>query len=105
MYKKPVCFLISLILVLPLATSAEALKRYTLPPQNVMSIEQQQAVNPGVSEDVFDRFRQKIKGYSQEEKDRLVDYYRGKIRQARAADNQTAVAYYQRLIGIIKANN
>ena len=107
MYKKIVCVLVYLSMTLPVASSAEALKRYSVPQQEPVSTVRPDAkVLPSyVSEDVYEEFRVKIQNLSQDKKDELVKHFRAKVKQAKRDRNKGAEAYYQRLIGIIETNS
>jgi len=104
MYKNIACALIYLCITLPTASFAEALKKYSVPQQSTISVIQQKkkTSSGNVSDDVYKRFKVKIKDYSPADKDKLVEHFLTKIEKARHDKNKNAVAYYQRLIGILK---
>ena len=106
MYKRIIFVLIYLCITLPAISLAEALKKYSVP-QQILAPTIQQKAKPSsgqVSDDVYLRFKRKIKNYSQDEKDKLVEHFRSKIEKARTNQNKSAVAYYQRLIGILHSS-
>ena len=107
MYKNIGFVLIFMCVTLPSISFSEALKKYSVPQQNTISPIQlkKEASSGQVSEDVYKRFKEKIKNYNQAEKDKLVEHFRNKIEIARQEKNKNAVAYYQRLIGILKSTH
>lgn len=98
------CLFISLSFLLPFASSAAALQKYHIPQQSNDSANQlQEKSNSGfVSEEVYDRFKEKVKDYSTDEKKNLAKHFRNKAKEAELAGDTGAEAYYQRLIGILK---
>ena len=89
-------------LLTPVVLSAGALERYSVP--------QQQMQQPGygkqpgirsVDEDVYTRFRDKVSGYSEAQKEELIKYYSKKKKQAYRDKNYDAVSHYARLIDIL----
>ena len=105
MYKNIACALIYLCITLPTVSFAEALKKYSVPQQTSVIQQKKKTSSGNISEDVYKRFKVKIKNYSQADKDNLVEHFRTKIDAARQANNKNAVAYYQRLIGILKTTH
>ena len=107
MYKNIGCIFIFLCVTLPSISFAAALNKYSIPQQTTIAPIQlkQKSSSTQVSDDVYTRFKEKIKNYDQSEKNKLVEHFRKKIKIARQEKNKNAVAYYQRLIGILKTTH
>ena len=107
MYKNIGCIFIFLCVTLPSTSFAAALNKYSIPQQTTIApIQiQKKASSEQISDDVYIRFKEKIKNYDQAEKNKLVEHFRKKIKIARQENNKSAVAYYQRLIGILKTTH
>lgn len=104
MYRNIISVLIYLSMMLPIISLAAALNKYAVPQQE-SGFQLDRNERPGyVGEDVYKKFMDKIRDYSQEKKDKLVNHFRGQIKKAKKVENTEAVAYYQRLIGILSTN-
>lgn len=105
-HKKIVCVLISLSMVLPVASLAGALERYYVPQQRSEPAAQPEvkARSGGISEDVYTRFKAEIQGYDREKRNKLETQFRTQLKNAMRERNDEAVSHYERLIGILNSD-
>ncbi len=99
MHKKKKCFLICLSILLPTLLFAGALERYTVQQQTGYSVQRKATV----SERVYDDFRKKIRNYTNDQKIKMREYYRNKMKQAVGERNLDAASYYNQLIEILNS--
>ena len=99
MYKAKVYILIYLSMMLPVFLSAAALNKYTAPAQSASSVQTKEVV----SESIYIDFRQQVRGYSHEKKEKMKMYYRKKLKDAKRMKNLDAVSHYERLLGILNS--
>lgn len=97
MFKKRVNILVFLALAAPGALSAGALERYQVPEVSGKSAEIR------VEEKVYTDFRNKVKDYSPEKREKLKAYYRQKMKQAVRERNFDAASHYQKLLDILNS--
>ena len=97
MFKKTVNILISLGLAAPAVLSAGALQRYQVPEMNT------KPATISVEEKVYTDFREKVKGYSPEKREKLKEYYRQKMKQAVRNRDFDAATHYQKLLDILNS--
>ncbi len=97
MFKKSVNLLIFLALAAPAVVSAGALERYQVPEVKSKSAEIR------VEEKVYTDFRNKVKDYSPEKREKLKAYYRQKMKQSVRERNFDAASHYQKLLDILNS--
>ena len=99
MKKAKVYILIYLSMMLPVLLSAAALNKYTAPTQSVTSVQSKATVNKSIYID----FREQVRGYSPEKKEKMKTYYRKKLKESIRRKNLDAAAHYERLLGILNS--
>ncbi len=99
MKKAKIYILIYLSMMLPVLLSAAALNKYTAPAQSTSSVQAKEIVN----ESVYTDFRQKVRNYSPEKKEKMKTYYRKKLKDAIRMKNMDAASHYERLLGILNS--
>ena len=98
MYKTKVYILIFLGMMLPVLLSAAALNKYAAPAQSASSVQ-----TKTVNERIYTDFRQQVRGYSPEKKEKMRTYYRKKLKDAIRMKNLDAASHYERLLGILNS--
>ncbi len=104
MHKNKIHVLIYVSIVVPVLLCAGALERYSIPQQQSAQINSAQR-SESVSEDVYFKFKNKIRDYSAPQKEKLKKYYRTKMKEAVREKNFDAALYYERLIDILDSNS
>ena len=97
MGKKTINILISLALAAPWVLSAGALERYQVPEVKSKSAEIR------VEEKVYTDFRNKVKEFSPQKREKFKAYYRQKMKQAVRERNFDAASHYQKLLDILNS--
>ena len=97
MFRKIFNILISLGLATPIILSAGALDRYQVPQKSTKS------ATIHVDKKVYIEFREKVKGYSPEKREKLKEYYRQKMKQAIRDKNFDAASHYEKLLDILNS--
>jgi len=98
MKKAKVYILIYLSMMLPVFLSAAALNKYTAPAQS-SSVQSKVTVNKSIYVD----FREQVRNYSPEKKEKMKMYYRKKLKDAIRMRNLDAASHYEQLLGILNS--
>jgi len=103
MGKGIVCFLICFSMAQPMVVSAAALEKYSVPqPKQENRAQSDVRARSGtVDEQVYEKFKDEIRGYDQERKKELERQFDAQARQAEREGNKDASEHYQRLIDIL----
>jgi hypothetical protein len=101
MGKGTVYFLICLTMAQPVVLSAAALEKYSVPRSGTRAQSDVRVRSGSVDEEVYERFKDEIRGYDQAKKDKLETQFRVQARKAEKEGNNSAVIHYERLIGIL----
>jgi hypothetical protein len=103
MGKSIVCFLICFTMAQPMVVSAARLEKYSVPqPEPGMRGQSDVRARSGsVDEQVYERFKDEIRGYDRVKKDEMEQYFREQAIRAKKDGNKDSVLHYERLIGIL----